>query len=85
MFFYTLTQEKDVPDYILLMNAGVTLACNEEISGHLQTLAEMGSEILVCGTCLNYYGLKEEVKVGTVSNMYDIVSCMKKASKVTTL
>lgn len=85
MFFYTLSQEASVPDYILLMNAGVTLACNEEVADHLKLLADKGSEILVCGTCLNFYGLSEELKIGTVSNMYEILQRMKDASKVITL
>lgn len=85
MFFYTLSQEETVPDSLLFINAGVTLACNDEISGHLKELSEKGSEILVCGTCLNFYGLKEELKIGTVSNMYDILQRMKDASKVITL
>lgn len=85
MFFYTLAQDEDVPDYILFMNAGVTLPCNDEVAGHLRELADKGVEILVCGTCLNFYGLKEELKVGTISNMYDILQRMKDASKVITL
>lgn len=85
MFFYTLAQEENTPDYILFMNAGVTLPCNDEVSGHLRALADKGVEILVCGTCLNFYGLKEELKVGTVSNMYDILQRMQDASKVITL
>lgn len=85
MFFYTLAQEQEAPDYILFMNAGVTLPCNDEVAGHLRELADKGVEILVCGTCLNFYGLKEELKVGTISNMYDILQRMKDASKVITL
>ena len=44
-----------------------------------------GVEILVCGTCLNFYGLTEQLRVGTVSNMYDIVTRMQKAGKVVSL
>lgn len=85
MCFYTLSQAEDVPDYILFMNAGVTLACNDEIAEHLHLLSQKGSKLLVCGTCLNFYGLTEELKIGTISNMYDILECMKNASKVITL
>ena len=41
-----------------------------------------GSQVLVCGTCLNYYGIKDDLKVGTVSNMYDILGAMQEVSKV---
>ena len=33
-------------------------------------------EILTCGTCLNYYGLTEKLRVGQVTNMYVIAEKM---------
>ena len=69
------------------MNAGVTLPAGEEaqVIESLQALSGKGCEILVCGTCLNYYGLTERLKVGTVSNMYDIADKLLRASRVVTL
>ena len=75
-----------VKEAILLMNDGVKLAVNSpDTIEHLQTLVNKGVELLVCGTCLNFYGLSEELKVGTVSNMYDILSRMQAATKVISL
>lgn len=86
MFFYTLTQSEQLPECILFMNGGVKLAVEDEQSiEHLKVLVEKGVEILVCGTCLNFYGIAENLQVGTVSNMYDIVSKMQSASKVITI
>ena len=86
MFFYTLSQSDDLPDCILFMNAGVKLPVgDEQVIEHLKSLAEKGVDILVCGTCLNFYGLSQDLKIGTVSNMYDIVSRMQKADKVLTV
>ena len=48
----------------------------------LKTMEEQGVEILSCGTCLNFYGLTDKLKVGNVTNMYDIVESMEKADKV---
>ena len=45
-------------------------------------MEEQGVEILSCGTCLNFYGLTDKLKVGSVTNMYDIVESMAKADKV---
>ena len=45
-------------------------------------LEEKGVQILVCGTCLNYYGLTEQLQIGTVSNMYDITQALQLAQKV---
>ncbi len=85
-FFFTLRESDDPPRYLLLMNSGVRLAVeNEQVIEHLRQLAEQGTEILVCGTCLNYYGLTERLQVGTVSNMYDILGRMQAAAKVISL
>lgn len=86
MFFYTLCESNDPPRYILFMNEGVKLpAENEQIAEHLKTLQEKGAEVLVCGTCLKFYGIADKLMTGTVSNMYDISECMHKADKVITL
>lgn len=86
MFFYTLAQGEDKPGAVLFMNAGVKLpTLDEQVVDHLKALSDSGVEILVCGTCLNFYGLTDQLKVGTVSNMYDIVTRMQKAGKVISL
>ena len=83
MFFFTVAEGSDYPNYVLLMNSGVKLACGDSAAvEHLQKLEAAGTQILVCGTCLNFYGISEELKVGTVSNMYDIVGCMQAMDKV---
>ena len=48
-------------------------------------MIEKGTKVLVCGTCLNYYEIKDELKVGQISNMYDILGAMQEVSKVITL
>ena len=58
---------------------------DEQIPAHLKALADAGVEILVCGTCLSFYGLTDQLQVGTVSNMYDIVTRMQRAAKVVSL
>ncbi len=86
MFFYTLSQGEDKPGAVLFMNAGVKLpTLDEQVAEHLKVLSAAGVEILVCGTCLNFYGLTDRLRVGTVSNMYDIVTRMQKAGKVISL
>lgn len=86
MFFYTLSQADDVPESILFMNSGVKLpSLDEQVVAHLQALEDRGVKILVCGTCLDYYKLKDNLKIGEISNMYDITEKMSAASKVITL
>lgn len=86
MFFYTMAQEKDIPQFILFMNSGVkVLTDNDQIIEQVRILQDMGSSVLVCGTCLNFYGIADKLKTGTVSNMYAIASAMKSVDKVITL
>ena len=47
-------------------------ACPLPVVKTLQALQSQGVEILTCGTCLNYYGLTEKLRVGEVTNMYVI-------------
>lgn len=80
-FIYTLTETKPYPKSILLVNGGVRLSAdNEATIENLKILEEAGVEILSCGTCLDYYGLKENLQVGTVTNMYTIVDILKNSS-----
>lgn len=87
MFLYTLSQSDTPPRCLLFMNSGVMLPAGEEpqVLESLRELEGKGCEILVCGTCLNFFGLTEQCKIGLVSNMYDIVSKMQQAGKVLTV
>ena len=81
-YIYTLTESKPYPKSILFVNSGIKLTTeNEATIENLKLLEEAGVEILSCGTCLDYYGLKENLKVGTVTNMYTIVETMNNSSK----
>lgn len=86
MYFYTISEGEELPKAVLFMNDGVKVpTLNEQAIEHLKSLENKGVEILVCGACLNFYGLEEKLNVGKVSNMYDITNQMKEASKVITL
>lgn len=84
MAIFTLSESDNIPAYVLFMNEGVKLVTGVEpqIIENLGTLIDKGCQVLVCGTCLNFYGLKDEIKVGTVSNMYDILGAMQEVGKV---
>ena len=82
-FVYALSQQETLPDTILCYNGGVKLTCEgSESLEDLKGMAERGVEILSCGTCLNFYDLKEKLAVGEVTNMYVIVEKMSGADRV---
>ena len=85
-FIYTLTELNTFPKYIILLNSGVKLSTqNSDTVENLKILEENGVEIMSCGTCLDYYGLKESLKVGSVTNMYNIVEILKSVENNITL
>lgn len=87
MAIFTLSESEKLPSYVLFMNGGVKLTTGIEpqIVENLQSMIDKGTKVLVCGTCLNFFGVKDDLKVGTVSNMYDILGAMQEVGKVITL
>lgn len=82
-FFHTLGEIQPMPHKIIFFNSGVKLVVEgSPVLEDLQVLCERGVEILACGTCLEYYELKEQVAVGAISNMYTIAETMLGAGKV---
>jgi selenium metabolism protein YedF len=85
-FFHTLGEVQPLPERIIFFNGGVKLvALGSPVLEDLQGLRDRGVEILACGTCLGYYGLKEQVAVGEISNMYTIAETLLGAGKVISL
>lgn len=82
-FIYSLTEMETLPKTILMYNKGVMLSTiNENTVEDLKKLEAMGVEILSCGTCVNYYGIQDKLKVGSLTNMYTIVERQMKATKI---
>jgi selenium metabolism protein YedF len=83
--FFVALQESQ-PKTLMFLNSGVKLAVQSSpVLAHLKTLEADGVEVLVCGTCLDYYQLKDQLAVGSISNMYTIVENLNQASQAITL
>jgi selenium metabolism protein YedF len=82
-FLHTICLQKEKPDVMIFYNTGVKLTIEgSEVLDDLKELVAAGVEILVCGTCLNYFEAKDKLGVGVVSNMYDIAGTMSKAGRL---
>lgn len=82
-FIFAVTQLDTLPKTMLFYNGGATLTTEDSDSlEDLKSLEAQGVEIMTCGTCLDYYGLKDKLAVGTVTNMYSIVETMAKAGRI---
>ncbi len=82
-FFETMKVTKELPKTIFFLNAGVRLTTiNEEIIPILKEIESMGVEIFSCGTCLKYYNLESELKVGYRGTSNHIIEGIKEMKTV---
>lgn len=85
-FLAMLVQAERLPKKMIFMNSGVFLTT--EGSPHLATLnrfVEAGTTIASCGTCLDYYGRREKLMIGTAGDMKDTVQALLEFPKVRTI
>lgn len=86
IFLGLLNESGTLPAKILFYTDGVKLACaGSPVLDQLRTLATRGVELILCQTCLNYYNLADQVAVGIVGGMPDIIEAMQQADKVISL
>lgn len=82
-YLYTLSESDILPKELIFLNGGVKLTVNKsEVLESLKNLEKSGVKIMSCGTCLDFYGLKEDLAIGEISNMYSIVESMNRSKKV---
>lgn len=82
-FLSTLPELGDDLWRVILLNSGVRLTVQgSPVLDELKRLADSGVTILVCGTCLDFFGLLEKKAVGDTTNMLDVVTSLQLASKV---
>lgn len=85
-FFYTLAEADSLPAQVILINSAVKLAAeNSPVLQNLMDLNRRGVNILASSASLDYYGIKEKLCVGSISNMYSIVELMSLYPRVITL
>ena len=82
-YISTLPELDNIPDNIVLYNSGVFAVCKDSSTEEFfQQLERKGTKIYICGTCINYYQLKEKIQMGTVSNMMEISSILAASPRV---
>lgn len=82
-FLHTLLESNPKPDVMIFFNTGVKLTVEgSEVLDDLGAILDAGASILVCGTCLNFFEIKDRLAVGQVSNMYDIAQNMLGAGRL---
>lgn len=83
---YALAHQEPAPRTMLFYNGGARLTCEGSASlEDIRELASQGTEILTCGTCLDFYGIKDRLAVGGVTNLYHIAEVLAAQPGVTSL
>jgi intracellular sulfur oxidation DsrE/DsrF family protein len=86
IFLRLLGESQHVPRAICFYTDGVKLVCQgSPVLEELQALERQGVRLIVCQTCLNYFGLADQVRVGIIGGMADIVTAMWSADSVITV
>lgn len=85
--FLTLLEQSDpLPGAVCFYTDGVRLVCTgSPVLEELSRLEKRGVRLIICQTCLNYFQLTEQVKVGIVGGMADILTVMQTADSVVTI
>ena len=79
----TIKSLSPLPAKIFFYNGGVKITATEsDLTAPLQDLAAQGVEIYSCGTCLDFFNLKDSLLVGQVTNMFEIMDTMAQATTV---
>ena len=82
-FIYSLTALSVPPKHVLFLNSGARLTSEgANTIEDIKRLEEKGTEVLTCGTCVNYYGLQDKLAAGAITDMYGITERMASAGTV---
>jgi selenium metabolism protein YedF len=82
-FISTIKEVSPLPETIIFYNSAVKLTeNNSSIISELSKLADKGVKLIICGTCAEYYGLTDKIKIGIISNMYEILEILNKSDKI---
>lgn len=77
IFLRNLGNRPDLPECIVLLNAGVQLATHSSpVIDHLRKLAERGVRVVSCRTCVEYFKLEDKIGVGEVQGMVGILELL---------
>lgn len=82
-FINSLAEQDRLPKTIVLYNSGVLVAKNgADTTASLKSMSEQGVDIILCGVCVDFFAMKEEIGVGRISNMMEITKVTTEAAHI---
>lgn len=84
-FVENLKLQEQLPTHVVLYNGGVKFALrSSSVCSSLAELEELGTRVMLCGTCVDHYGIQTEIGVGMISNMISLTETLAMAGHVVT-
>ncbi len=85
-YFNLILKENNLPKFITFYNGGVKLICYPSpVIDSLKNLEQRGVKLIACKSCLNHFNLTDQVTVGHIGSMVDIIELQNLADKVINL
>lgn len=85
-YIYSLTEVTTPPEQLFFYNGGAFLTNKDsDVLEDLKTLEAKGVQISTCGACLDFYGIKDDLAIGDITNMFTIADVMTQADKTIVL
>ena len=85
-FFTALQEMEPKPKTLLFLNGGVKLTVQgSAVLPALKKLEQQGVSVMSCGTCLDYFNLKDQLAVGSITNMFTIINELQGSTRAITL
>lgn len=85
-YFSLLLEGDQLPPVICFYTDGVKLvASGSPVLEQLKQIESKGIRLIVCSTCLDKMGLTDQVQLGIVGGMTDIIEAQIRATKVITI
>jgi hypothetical protein len=82
-YFKLLDESNSLPAVICFYTDGVRLVVDgSPVLESLKSLEAKGVRLILCSTCLNFFNLIDQVCVGIVGGMTDIIEAQRLAGKV---
>ena len=82
-FIFAVSQLEKLPEAILFYNTGVRLCLQDsKCLKDLEAMENAGVRILACGMCLEFFEKQDKLRVGEITNMYNIVEMMQLANRI---
>lgn len=82
-FIKAVKDLEKLPSRMIFYNRGVFLGADDsQVADNLKEIEKMGVDMLFCSTCVNHYSLQEKIRIGTLSNMFEIAQVLASAGSV---